>query len=181
MAPLSHLLSVLALFTLLAGTSSSPICNNRCCRFVESFPVRLRKLRHDFAQIKDFYEANDDLDSALLDQTVEDSIKSEFACQTIDSILDFYLKTILPKAAAGYPDDTADVKPHVLSIQEIFDQLRTDVTQCRNYFSCKKHFEIRNLTAAYDEMQNKGLFKAMGELDLFFNYIESYLASQRRV
>uniref|UniRef100_A0A8C7X5T6 Interleukin family protein n=1 Tax=Oryzias sinensis TaxID=183150 RepID=A0A8C7X5T6_9TELE len=97
-------------------------------------------------------EANDDLDSALLDQTVEDSIKSEFACQTIDSILDFYLKTILPKAAAGYPDDTANLKPHVLSIQEIFDQLRTDVTQCRNYFSCKKHFEIRNLTSAYNEV-----------------------------
>ena len=29
-------------------------------------------------------------------------------------------------------------------------------------------------------MQSKGLYKAMGELDLLFNYIETYLASKRR-
>lgn len=28
-------------------------------------------------------------------------------------------------------------------------------------------------------MESKGLFKAMGELDVLFNYIESYLASKR--
>lgn len=29
-------------------------------------------------------------------------------------------------------------------------------------------------------MQDKGLYKAMGELDLLFNYIEEYLVSKRR-
>lgn len=29
-------------------------------------------------------------------------------------------------------------------------------------------------------MEDKGLYKAMGELDLLFNYIENYLASKRR-
>ncbi|XP_024126225.1 interleukin-10 [Oryzias melastigma] len=180
MAPWSHLLCVLVLLSVLAETLSTPICNNQCCRFVEGFPARLRELRVSFLHIRDFYTANDDLDSALLDQTVEDSIKSDFACQTIDSILGFYLSTILPKAAASATDDTANLKPHVESIQEIFDQLKSDVTQCRHYFSCKKHFDISNLTSTYNKMANKGLFKAMGELDLFFNYIESYLASQRR-
>ena len=28
-------------------------------------------------------------------------------------------------------------------------------------------------------MESKGLFKAMGELDMLFNYIETYLASKR--
>lgn len=30
------------------------------------------------------------------------------------------------------------------------------------------------------QMESKGLYKAMGELDLLFNYIETYLASKRR-
>lgn len=29
------------------------------------------------------------------------------------------------------------------------------------------------------QMQSKGLYKAMGELNLLFNYIETYLASKR--
>ncbi|KAK7880708.1 hypothetical protein WMY93_032658 [Mugilogobius chulae] len=60
--------SLLAAVVLLARQSqSSPTCNNQCCRLVEGFPVRLRKLREDYSQIRDYYEANDDLDSALLE------------------------------------------------------------------------------------------------------------------
>ncbi|XP_037534871.1 interleukin-10 [Nematolebias whitei] len=171
---LLSLLVVLSFFT----ARSTPVCNNQCCRFVENFPARLKKLRLDYSRIRDFYEANDDLDTALLDQSVEDSFKSPFACQAINSILGFYVNTVLPTAVAGV-SDTRDLKPHVESIQQIFDQLNSDVTKCRHYFSCKKQFEIKNLTSTYTQMESKGLFKAMGELDLLFNYIETYLASKR--
>ena len=30
-------------------------------------------------------------------------------------------------------------------------------------------------------MESNGLYKAMGELDVFFNYIETYLASKQRL
>lgn len=30
------------------------------------------------------------------------------------------------------------------------------------------------------QMESKGIYKAMGELDLLFNYIETYLASKRQ-
>nr|XP_046168943.1 interleukin-10-like [Oncorhynchus gorbuscha] len=80
-------------------------CADRCCSFVEGFPVRLKELRTAFSTIRDYY---------------------------------------------------------------------------RNYFSCKKPFDINNLISSYKKMQDKGLYKAMGELDLLFNYIEEYLVSQRR-
>ncbi|XP_008294254.1 interleukin-10 [Stegastes partitus] len=172
------LLSVLVVSWFLC-TDSTPTCNNQCCRFVEGFPVRLKKLREDYSQIRDFYEANDDLDTALLDQSVEDSFKSPFACHTMDNVLNFYLSTVLPKAMSEVTEDTRDLRPHMESIQQIFDELKSDVIKCRKYFSCKKHFDINNLNSTYTQMESKGLFKAMGELDLLFNYIETYLASKR--
>ncbi|TNN63313.1 hypothetical protein EYF80_026489 [Liparis tanakae] len=74
----SHLLSALVLLSFFGSAWCSPMCNNQCCRFVEDFPVRLKKLREDYSQIRGFFEANDDLDTALLDQSVEDSFKVSF-------------------------------------------------------------------------------------------------------
>ncbi|KAL3978052.1 peroxidase [Sarotherodon galilaeus] len=173
------LLCVLALASFFSSALCSPLCSNQCCRFVEGFPVRLKKLRQDYSRIRDFYEANDDLDSALLDQSVEDSFKSPFACYAMNSLLEFYLDTVLPTAMAGVTEETKNLKPHVESIQEIFNTLKRDVTQCRKYFSCKKQFDINNLNSTYTQMESRGLYKAMGELDILFNYFETYLASKR--
>ncbi|XP_022052986.2 interleukin-10 [Acanthochromis polyacanthus] len=175
------LLSVLAVLSLLCIAWCNPTCNNDCCRFVEDFPVRLKKLREDYSQIRGFFEANDDLDKALLDQSVEDSFKSPFGCHSVNSVLGFYLSTVLPSALAGVTEETKDLIPHMESIQQIFDQLKNDVTKCRHYFSCKTHFDIRVLNSTYTEMKDKGLYKAMGEMNLLFNYIESYLASKRQI
>ncbi|XP_040059834.1 interleukin-10 [Gasterosteus aculeatus] len=179
MTPRSLLLCALVLSFLLGSARCSPVCNNQCCRFVEGFPVRLKKLRQDYSRIRDFFEANDDLDTALLDQSVEDSFKSPFACHTVDSILDFYLTSVLPTAMAGVTEDTRDLQPHMESIQRIFDGLKRDVFTCRKYFSCIKPFDINNLNSTYNQMESKGPYKAMGEIDLLLNYIETYLASQR--
>ncbi|KAM8915535.1 interleukin-10 isoform 1-T1 [Spinachia spinachia] len=236
MTPRSLLLCALVLCCLLASSRCTPVCNNRCCRFVEGFPVRLRKLRQDYSRIRDFFvsksttltrkvprefaqhhlrwvsvsgrccrfsrphmcllclslcccccprsfvcgqEANDDLDTALLDQSVEDSFKSPFACHTVDGILDFYLTSVLPTAMAGVTEDTRDLQPHMESIKQIFDGLKRDVFTCRKYFSCIKPFDINNLNSTYSQMESKGPYKAMGEIDLLLNYIETYLASQR--
>ena len=141
MTPRSLLLCVLVLQSFLCTVWCSPVCNNECCRFVEGFPVRLKKLRENFSHIRDFYvskraaptlhrppqwaqhhletsssptcgrvapvslqvmlsvclsvcltahwphaflfsfclqEANDDVDTALLDQSVEESFKVSF-------------------------------------------------------------------------------------------------------
>uniref|UniRef100_A0A673C143 Interleukin family protein n=1 Tax=Sphaeramia orbicularis TaxID=375764 RepID=A0A673C143_9TELE len=171
------LLSVLLLLLLLLRHAcSSPVCNNHCCRFVESFPTRLRTLRDHFSQIRDYYEANDDLDSALLDVTIEDTFKVQAlsaACH--GRCPGLYLRTVLPTALAGVTEENKDLKPHMESIQVIFDQLKREVTSCKKYFSCKKPFDISTLNSTYTQMEDKGLYKAMGELDILFNYIETYL------
>uniref|UniRef100_A0A8C5E462 Interleukin family protein n=1 Tax=Gouania willdenowi TaxID=441366 RepID=A0A8C5E462_GOUWI len=169
MTPPSLLLSPLMLLLLLNMATSNPMCNNQCCRFVESFPPRLKKLREDYSLISDFYEANDDLDTALLDRTVENSFKSPFACQVMNSILDFYLNTVLPTAIARVPEANVGLKLPVESIQQIFDELKIEVTRCvKNPISYLLPTKI-----------TLGLYKAMGELDVLFNYIETYLASKR--
>lgn len=48
----------------------------------------------------------------------------------MNSILGFYLGTVLPTAMAGVTEDTNDLKPHMESIQQIFDGLKSDVTRC---------------------------------------------------
>lgn len=48
----------------------------------------------------------------------------------MNSLLEFYLDTVLPTAMAGVTEDTKNLKPHVESIQEIFNTLKRDVTQC---------------------------------------------------
>ncbi|KAM4613797.1 interleukin-10 [Polymixia lowei] len=181
MTPLSLLLSILTVMSFHDNVRGTPICNNQCCRFVEGFPVRLKRLREDFSQIRDYYEASDELDTALLDQSVENAFKSSFGCHAMDTILDFYLRTVLPTAMSTLTDDIKDYVPHMESIQLIFDELKNDIVRCRHYFSCQKPFDIKNLNSTYNQMESKGLYKAMGELDLFFNYIETYLASKRRI
>ncbi|XP_026162454.1 interleukin-10 [Mastacembelus armatus] len=180
MTPRSLLLSVLVLLSFFSTAWCTPMCNSHCCRFVDNFPVRLRKLRANYSKIRDFYEANNDLETALLDQSIEESLKTPFACHAISSILNFYLSTVLPTAMAGVTEDTKNLKPHMEAIQHIFDEVKCDVIKCRNYFSCKNHFDIKNLNATYTQMQSKGLYKAVSELDVLFNYIETYLASKRR-
>ncbi|XP_027857686.1 interleukin-10 [Xiphophorus couchianus] len=174
-----QLLSVLVLLSSVFSAWCIPLCHDQCCRFVEEFPVRVQRLREDYRRIRGFYESNDDLDNALLDQSVEDAFKSQFACEAMNSILEFYLSTVLPSAVASVTSDNS-LKTHVESIQQIFDELKRDVHRCRKVFKCKKPFDIRSLNSTYTEMESKGVFKAMGELDLLFNYIETYLASQRK-
>uniref|UniRef100_A0A671UF27 Interleukin family protein n=1 Tax=Sparus aurata TaxID=8175 RepID=A0A671UF27_SPAAU len=165
MTPRSLLLCVLVLQSFLCNLWCSPLCNNQCCRFVEGFPVRLKKLRENLSHIRDFYEANDDLDTALLDQSVEEYFKTAFACQAMNSILGFYLGTVLPTALADETEDTRNLKRHMQSIQQIFNHLKPD-----------------DVTTAFGECLSKvgngtyvgrsGLFKAPIEISFSFQWRE---------
>eukprot|EP00063_Salmo_salar_P066820 XP_014041655.1 PREDICTED: interleukin-10-like [Salmo salar] len=97
----------------------------------------------------------------------------------MDSILKFYLDTVLPTAMNNRTQNNHFKSP-IDSIGNIFHELKKEIVLCRNYFSCKKPFDINEFISSYKKMQDKGLYKAMGELDLLFNYIEEYLVSKRR-
>ncbi|KAL1007842.1 hypothetical protein UPYG_G00092320 [Umbra pygmaea] len=160
---------------------SKPVtCSNRCCAFVEGFPVRLKELRTAYSNIRDYYEANDALETALLDDSLLQNFMSPFGCHAMSSILVFYLETVLPTAINNNGTQNNNLRSPIDSIVNIFHELKKEITQCRNYFSCKKPFDIQEFISSYKKMEANGLYKAMGELDLLFNYIEEYLVSKRR-
>lgn len=46
------------------------------------------------------------------------------------SVIDFYLKTVLPTAIANVTEENKDYTPYMESIQIIFDQLKSDIVRC---------------------------------------------------
>uniref|UniRef100_A0A4W5M2Q1 Interleukin family protein n=1 Tax=Hucho hucho TaxID=62062 RepID=A0A4W5M2Q1_9TELE len=179
MSPCSLLLSVLLVAALQcehAQCRRVP-CSDRCCSFVEGFPVRLKELRTAFSTIRDYY-----VSSLSLLSTLSRGVRghSPLGCHAMDSILRFYLDTVLPTAMNNRTQNNNNFKSPIDSIGNIFYELKKEIVQCRNYFSCKKPFDINEFISSYKKMQDKGLYKAMGELDLLFNYIEEYLVSKRR-
>lgn len=53
--PARSLLSVLLLLCSSCAAWCAAICNNRCCSFVEGFPARLKMLRENYSNIRDYY------------------------------------------------------------------------------------------------------------------------------
>lgn len=53
--PARSLLSVLLLLSFSCTVRCAAICNNRCCSFVEGFPARLKMLRENYSNIRDYY------------------------------------------------------------------------------------------------------------------------------
>ncbi|XP_018614073.1 interleukin-10 [Scleropages formosus] len=162
---------------LLVASAQSRHCTDSCCSFVENFPARLKQLRVSFDEIKQYYQENDELEMALLDENILQEFKSPFGCQAMNEVLRFYLDIVLPTATQKVRQDYS--KP-IDIIGNIFLDLKKQVIQCRNFFSCKKHLSLDSIMTTYKKMQNKGLYKAMGELDVLFNYIEEYMVSKRK-
>ncbi|KAL6464498.1 hypothetical protein MHYP_G00268150 [Metynnis hypsauchen] len=152
-------------------------CIDSCCTFVESFPLRLNRLRSSYDKIRDYYEEKDEIDRALLNKTVlQKSFNSPYGCHAMNDVLHFYLDTVLPTAIT---ENTRSFKTPIDEIGNIFQELKRDLVKCRNYLGCQKPFEISSIRDSYQQMKKKGLYKAMGELDMLFNYFEKYLASKR--
>ncbi|XP_067287988.1 interleukin-10 [Pseudorasbora parva] len=168
------ILSALLMFLLSESAQCRKVdCKSECCSFVEGFPVRLKELRSAYREIQRFYETNDDLEP-LLNENVQKNINSPYGCHVMNEILRFYLETILPTAV-----QMNHLQTPIDSIGSIFQDLKRDMVKCRNYFSCQNPFEFASIKNSYEKMKEKGVSKAMGELDMLFKYIEHYLASKR--
>ncbi|XP_063049565.1 interleukin-10 [Engraulis encrasicolus] len=154
-------------------------CSNRCCTFVENAAGKLKNLRVLFRQIRSYYEDNDDLESVLLDDGVLQQFKTRYGCHVVNDVLRFYHDNVLP-AATNDTQKSEEFKTKIDSIGQLLKTLMRDILHCRNYFSCIEPFSINKMMNSYNGMEKKGMFKAMGELDILFNYLEDYLVSKRR-
>ncbi|KAG7319139.1 hypothetical protein KOW79_017613 [Hemibagrus wyckioides] len=172
------LLSLLAALLLGAAQCKRITCQDSCCSFVEGFPVRLKALRSSYSIIRDYYESKDELDTALFNRTVLQHFKSSYGCSVMNDVLHFYLETVLPSAIGGHVGKK-NFKAPIDTIGNLFQELKRELVKCRSYFTCRKPFEISSIKNSYSQMGGKGMYKAMVELDMLFNYIEDYVASHK--
>ncbi|XP_041091859.1 interleukin-10 [Polyodon spathula] len=166
-------------------------CQDECCQYIERFPAKLKELRGAFKNIREYYEAKDDIfETALIDENLLDGLQlqqclspilqSSFGCHLMNQMLHFYLKDVIPPAVNLGHTDSVTINPAVDMIGGILHDFKHTLKRCRRFFSCnKKGFSLEDLKNQFGNLQEKGVYKAMGELGLFFNYIEEYLTAKR--
>ncbi|NXC41399.1 IL10 protein, partial [Penelope pileata] len=168
-----------ALLLLLAACTLPARCSEPgCLHFSQLLPATLRELRVKFEEVKDYFQSKDDeLNIQLLSSELLDEFKGTFGCQSVSEMLRFYTDEVLPRAMK-----TSD--SHQQSITDLGDLLlglKAKMQRCHRFFMCEKRSKtIKQIKETFEQMDENGIYKAMGEFDIFINYIEEYLLMKRR-
>uniref|UniRef100_A0A8C4TVL0 Interleukin family protein n=1 Tax=Falco tinnunculus TaxID=100819 RepID=A0A8C4TVL0_FALTI len=171
-----------ALLLLLLAASALPArCSPTepsCLHFSELLPAKLKELRMKFEEIKDYFQSKDDeLSIQLLSSELLDEFKGTFGCQSVSEMMRFYMEEVLPSAmrtSTHHQQSMGDLGNLLLS-------LKATMRRCHRFFTCEKRSKtIKHIKDTFSKMNENGIYKAMGEFDIFINYIEEYLLMKRR-
>nr|AIA08972.1 interleukin-10 [Elephas maximus] len=155
-----------------ASQSQETPSENSCTYFPGSLPNMLRELRMAFDRVKTFFQKKDQLDNMLLNKSLLEDFKGYLGCQALSEMIKFYLEMVMPQAENHGPD----IKEHVNSLGEKLTTLRTRLRRCHRFLPCEnKSKAVEQVKEAFSKLQEKGVYKAMNEIDIFINYIESYM------
>uniref|UniRef100_A0A6J0V6X7 Interleukin family protein n=1 Tax=Pogona vitticeps TaxID=103695 RepID=A0A6J0V6X7_9SAUR len=172
-------LAVLTLLSLavILPTVHPQLANSSCKYFADNLPRRLRELRVIFNKVKDYFQTRDDrLDIMLLKEDLLEDFKGYLGCQSVAEMIQFYLEDVIPKVITG-----SAVEQNVGFLGNSLLDLKQTIKRCHKFFICeKKNDTIKNIKETYKQLQEKGIYKAMGEFDIFINYIEEYLIRKMR-
>ncbi len=59
--------------------------------------------------------------------------------------------------------------------------LRLRLRRCHRFLPCEnKSKAVEQIKNAFNKLQEKGIYKAMSEFDIFINYIEAYMTIKAR-
>ncbi|NXW40147.1 IL10 protein, partial [Nyctiprogne leucopyga] len=149
-----------------------------CLHFSELLPAKLRELRVKFEEIKDYFQSKDDeLSIQLLSSELLDEFKGNFGCQSVSEMMRFYMEEVLPSAmrtSTLHQQSMGDLGNLLLS-------LKATMRRCHRFFTCEKRSKtVKHIKETFDKMNENGIYKAMGEFDIFINYIEEYLLMKRK-
>ncbi|XP_005143250.2 interleukin-10 [Melopsittacus undulatus] len=177
MQPCSSALALLLLAACTLPTSSSP-AEPSCLHFPELLPAKLKELRMKFEEIKDYFQSKDDeLSIQLLSSELLDDFKGSFGCQSVSEMMRFYMEEVLPSAmrtSTHHQQSMGDLGNLLLS-------LKATMRRCHRFFMCEKRSKtIKHIKETFEKMNENGVYKAMGEFDIFINYIEEYLMMKSR-
>ncbi|NXJ01151.1 IL10 protein, partial [Psophia crepitans] len=149
-----------------------------CLHFPELLPAKLKELRIKFEEIKDYFQSKDDeLNIQLLSSELLDEFKGAFGCQSVLEMMRFYMEEVLPSAmgtSTHHQRSVGDLNNLLLS-------LKTMMRRCHRFLMCEKKTKtIKYIKETFDKMNENGIYKAMGEFDIFISYIEEYLLMKRK-
>ncbi|XP_044142750.1 interleukin-10 [Bufo gargarizans] len=149
-----------------------------CQRVMHIFPAKLRDLRSTFQKVKDYFQMKDNaLDTILLEKNLLDDFKSSIGCQTVSEMIRFYLDEVLPLAKV----DKNDVTSNVHFMKDKLLDLKLTIKRCQRFLPCdKKSKAVQEIKEKYTTLKEQGIYKAVGEFDIFIDYIEEYLMSRKK-
>ncbi|ELK03293.1 interleukin-10 [Pteropus alecto] len=173
--------ALLCCLVFLAGVGASrdqrTPSENSCTHFPASLPSMLHELRAAFDKVKAFFQMKDQLDNILLNGSLLEDFKGYLGCQALSEMIQFYLEEVMPQAESQGPD----IKKHVNSLGEKLKTLRLRLRRCHRFLPCEnKSKAVEQVKSAFSKLQEKGVYKAMSEFDIFINYIEAYMTMKMK-
>ncbi|AIU39604.1 interleukin 10-like protein [Equid gammaherpesvirus 5] len=154
---------------------------NNCTHFPTSLPHMLHELRAAFSRVKTFFQMKDQLDNMLLNGSLLEDFKGYLGCQALSEMIQFYLEEVMPQAENHSGGGGPDIKEHVNSLGEKLKTLRVRLRRCHRFLPCEnKSKAVEQVKSAFSKLQEKGVYKAMSEFDIFINYIEAYMTTKMK-
>ncbi|AAF23949.1 vIL10 [Papiine gammaherpesvirus 1] len=142
-----------------------------------NIPHMLRDLRDAFSRVKTFFQMKDQLDNILLKESLLEDFKGYLGCQALSEMIQFYLEEVMPQAEAM----SLKSQEHVNFLGENLNTLRLRLRRCHRFLPCEnKSKAVEQVKNAFSKLQEKGVYKAMSEFDIFINYIEAYMTMKLR-
>ncbi|XP_061486346.1 interleukin-10 isoform X2 [Rhineura floridana] len=140
-------------------------------KFSCAIPNEMNGILRNFLQARD-----NEADIMLLKEDLLEDFKGYLGCQSVAEIIQFYLEDVLPNVTTGNT-----IERSVGFLGNMLLDLRQTIKRCHRFFICeKKSKTIKNIKETYEKLQDKGIYKAMGEFDIFINYIEEYLTMKMK-
>ncbi|NXA52666.1 IL10 protein, partial [Nothocercus julius] len=166
---------------LLAASAQHASCLHAepsCTHFSELLPAYLRDLRIKFEEIKDYFQSKDnELGIQLLSSNLLNEFKGTFGCQAVSEAMRFYLEEVLPSAGRA----STRHQQGVSHLGNALMHLKATMKRCHRFFTCEKQSKtLQRIRETFEKMNENGVYKAMGEFDIFINYIEEYLMMKGR-
>ncbi|XP_030077477.1 interleukin-10 [Microcaecilia unicolor] len=127
--------------------------------------------------LKEYQMKDEALDIILLRDDLLEDLKGSLGCESLSEMIHFYLEEVLPKAEVD--DKTTELALGFLG--NMLQDLKHTLRRCRRFLACEKRSRtIKQIKEVYHQMKEKGIYKAMGEFDIFINYIETYVMERKK-
>ncbi|GCC29479.1 hypothetical protein chiPu_0007921 [Chiloscyllium punctatum] len=119
---------------------------------------------------------DDNLHITLLGGRLHHGFKGREGCQFLKEMLNFYLRDVIPAAKTHQQV----INNNISKIGNILSELKENVQNCHKFFNCdlcncRPSPYIEKIYKLYETLQDKGVYKAIGELNIFFDWLQKYI------